>query len=145
MHAGWADYLGCYADNATTARLPVYTNADVMNRFRWSGGLGGGNESLDSCFAAALAGNFSLFGMKEGGECFLGSNMTLATALGPSTSCWYLCPGNASQICGGAAALSLYAVRGTWLDKCRRCHAPQPRLQLPAHGPGMLHYGNGQQ
>lgn len=78
-----------------------------------------GNDSLDSCFSAALAGGYGLFGSTEGGECWLGNDTAWATALGPSINCTYACLGNTSQICGGSAVLSLYAVRSksrpTWL------------------------------
>lgn len=114
MHAGWADHLGCYADSTTSRRLPIYANAEAANRFRWSGGQAGGNESLDSCFTHALAGGHKLFGVQEGGDCWLGGNMTHATAL-PAPDirqCSFLCWGNVSQVCGGATTLSLYAVRG---------------------------------
>lgn len=126
LHAGWADYLGCYADtNATARRLPVLANNETFTRSKWTGGLTAGNESLDSCFSAALVGGYRLFGSMEGGECWLGNDTTWATALGPSSSCSYACLGNVTQICGGPSTLSLYAVRGA------RCVVP-PYCTTPA-------------
>lgn len=81
-------------------------------RARWTGGLMAGSESLDTCFSAALAGSYGVFGAAEGGECWLGNNTAWATGLGPSSACAYACLGNVTQICGGPSALSLYAVRG---------------------------------
>lgn len=126
--AGWAQHLGCFADQSGARRLPMLANGAAMTRFYATGGLAGGNESVDSCFSAALAGGYSVFGLQMGGDCYLGYNATYAMALGPapgplaSVGCWSVCPGNVSQVCGGYLALSLYAVHGGWLSVgCFRC------------------------
>lgn len=110
--AAAAQYLGCYTDSNAPRRLPVRANQVETARFVTTGGLAGGSESLDSCFTAALAGGYRLFGAAAGMECWLGNDTTLA-GLVAASSCVQVCVGNTSQICGGSSTvLSLYSIRG---------------------------------
>lgn len=110
--SGYPEYLGCYADNAASRVLPFNANNDQVLRYVSSSGQAPVNASLDTCFSAALAGGYGLFGAQFGGECWLGNDTTLATSLGASNECSIPCWGNKTQICGGNRALSLYRVRG---------------------------------
>ncbi|KXZ46267.1 hypothetical protein GPECTOR_45g137 [Gonium pectorale] len=102
--------LGCFADNATRL-LPD----------RLEDGL-----SLALCGKRARDAGFTLYGMQYGSQCFAGSDLRLATSLGPST-CGVRCA-DGIQTCGGSWASSIFATADA-----TDVEAPNLALDQPAY------------
>lgn len=84
-------YIGCYVDSPNRV-LPNYLRAIS------------GNPS--QCALAAAAAGYSYFGV-QGTECFGGNSVQRAMSGGVSSGC-AACSGDATQMCGGTWAVSLY-------------------------------------
>ena len=90
-------YLGCFADGPFGASaLPtlLFTGASNLTRL--------------ACAQAASASDLPFFGMR-GNVCRGGSNLALAQSQGVSAGCTTQCSGDASQLCGGATATTMYS------------------------------------
>lgn len=117
--AGRASYLGCFLDNLDPRRLATYQNAPQAAAYFASGRTDGSSISLDACLSAALDGSFTVFGMVNGAECWLGYDQNSAMTLGAAQNCILPCAGNKGQICGGEGAISLYGVQGVFQKSYR--------------------------
>lgn len=99
------DYLGCAFDGSSTRTLQGVSTSEV-------------GMTIEACAAFAQKGNsgagYRYFGVEFGSECNGGNTLMPSgeilteTSNPPSSSCNMKCSGEESQICGGAALLSLY-------------------------------------
>jgi hypothetical protein len=92
---GW-EPLGCYVDNQTL--------------FNHTTKAGGKQLTVDACEAACFSDDFEYAGVKAGQDCWCG------TFVGNSWTenqddCNMPCPGNASEICGGASVFNVFAAK----------------------------------
>ena len=58
--------------------------------------------TIDLCWQYASEQGFPYFAVQSGGQCFAGTNLTMATSQGQSDACNFPCGGNAKEICGGS-------------------------------------------
>jgi hypothetical protein len=65
--------------------------------------------TISTCQSFCLASDYPLAGLEYASQCFCGNSLASNIS---STACTMACAGNASQICGGGFALSLYAYTG---------------------------------
>ncbi|KAJ4293023.1 hypothetical protein N0V88_005687 [Collariella sp. IMI 366227] len=63
-------------------------------------------QTLEACASTCQA--FAFFGMAHGNDCYCGSVTHNAIPADDTAACSEICPGDSSEICGGAQALSLY-------------------------------------
>ena len=99
------DFLGCAFDGSSTRTLQGASTS-------------GSGITIEACAAFAQKGNsgagYRYFGVEFGSECYVGNTLMLSgeilteTSNPPSSSCNMKCSGKDSQMCGGAALLSLY-------------------------------------
>ncbi|GIL87751.1 hypothetical protein Vretimale_13082 [Volvox reticuliferus] len=86
-------YVGCFADMANNRTLAnLVAESDEM--------------TIDSCRKAARAQGYAYFGVEAGRQCFVGNE--IAPPRTDPVTCDYRCAGDASQICGGDWAISVY-------------------------------------
>lgn len=107
---GWS-YLGCYSDNTSTRAL---TGIQFAN-------LGIGKVTSTGCMEYCSNAGFSLAGTEYAGQCFCGNKMEGSSKL-EADKCDMKCEGDASQICGGSSALSVYEKDGTAASKRSSAH-----------------------
>ncbi|KAJ5612464.1 hypothetical protein N7510_005658 [Penicillium lagena] len=88
--------VGCYSD--TTLKRTLAESYNV------------GGNTVEKCQAACKAGGYIYAGMEFGTQCFCGN--TIDNGGAPTSGCGTPCPGDASETCGGANALSLYYLFG---------------------------------
>jgi Glyoxal oxidase N-terminus/WSC domain len=91
---GWS-YTGCYNDPAGNARtLPnaIYGGASTMTPAQ--------------CQTSCKAAGYTISGTEYSGECYCSNTIPAGTA--KSTQCTMACNGDATKICGGPNALSVY-------------------------------------
>jgi len=65
--------------------------------------------TISTCQSFCLASDYPFAALEYASQCFCGNSLASNTS---STACTMACVGNASQICGGGFALSLYAYMG---------------------------------
>jgi hypothetical protein len=104
-HPYHEDYLGCAFDGSATRALEGASTS-------------GPDMTIEACAAFAQRGNsgagYKYFGVEYGSECYTGNTpvppgkMLSESSIPPSSSCRMRCSGAQSQVCGGAAVLSLY-------------------------------------
>ncbi|KAJ5118467.1 hypothetical protein N7448_010174 [Penicillium atrosanguineum] len=94
--ASWS-YLGCYSDNTSTRAL---TGVQFAN-------LGIGKVTSTGCMEYCDNAGFSLAGTEYAGQCFCGNKMNGNSKI-TADKCNMKCEGDASQVCGGSSALSVY-------------------------------------
>ena len=71
------------------------------------------------CYALAVAGNYTVFGLRNGGECWAGGNIASAVAgTKLSSDCTMQCTASPGSTCGGAAAFAVYSVTGSGSFSC---------------------------
>ncbi|KAI9343035.1 glyoxal oxidase N-terminus-domain-containing protein [Zopfochytrium polystomum] len=76
-------------------------------------GLGGGS-TIETCFAAATAGGYTLFGLEYGGECWADSSFRNNTNVdAPLSDCSMPCNSDATEKCGAGNRLSVYRIAST--------------------------------
>jgi len=92
---GWS-LKGCYADT----RERILTGITLAN-------VGQHAVTNTKCVAYCEARGFSMAGTEYGGQCFCGNSMSEENKLEDS-KCAMPCEGDASQMCGGGLALSVY-------------------------------------
>lgn len=90
-------YLGCYSDNTSTRALTGVQFAD----------LGIGKVTSTGCMEYCGSAGFSLAGTEYAGQCFCGNKMEGSSKIA-ADKCDMKCEGDASQVCGGSSALSVY-------------------------------------
>ncbi|KAK4556142.1 hypothetical protein LTR86_006839 [Recurvomyces mirabilis] len=100
-------YVGCWNETVNVA------NSDGARAL--TGGMESANNTMtiSSCLAYCSQGfngaTMQYAGLEYGRECYCGAYLSvLSEKLNETASCRYACDGNASQICGGALALTLY-------------------------------------
>ncbi|GLC68280.1 hypothetical protein PLESTF_000671300 [Pleodorina starrii] len=93
-------YVGCYQDSALRALPNLYDVSETQ-------------MTIDSCRHLAQRNGMPYYGLEYGRECYGGSDVMRVLTRGESSNCTMPCTGNASQICGGLWALSVYATTGT--------------------------------
>lgn len=91
---------GCYTDQTSARALPTSFNLAGL--------------TPDKCQAACAAQGFRLAGLEFGTQCFCGAALQNGAAPAGPGSCNLACAGDATQVCGGANALSLYEVTPSW-------------------------------
>jgi hypothetical protein len=99
-------YIGCFTDLVGGVRAVPTPALQVVN------GVAGNFGWLPlTCAAAAKKNGASLFSVQFGGECYYGTSMTDAIAMGPSTACTSTCTADSTKTnCGGGSANSLFTV-----------------------------------
>jgi len=106
------EYLGCWNDCATPA------GNENDNYYFYYGVLTGDDSfyrtlpyllnnsasvmTIELCWQYASDQGFPYFAVQSGGQCFAGTNLTMATILGQSDVCNIPCGGNVNEICGGS-------------------------------------------
>jgi hypothetical protein len=89
--------MGCYSD--TTLKRTLAQSLNV------------GGNTVEKCQAACQNAGYVYAGMEFGTQCFCGN--TIDNGGAPTSGCGTPCPGDASETCGGANALSLYYLFGS--------------------------------
>jgi hypothetical protein len=92
-------YAGCFKDASDRA-----LSGDIR-----PGGLG--QMTNEKCIKHCKTAGFALAGTEYGGQCYCGNELVGSAKLEES-SCTIKCEGDASQICGGGWALSVYSIDG---------------------------------
>jgi hypothetical protein len=90
-------YIGCGKDNAGSRTL--------------SGAQTSGNSmTVGKCVDFCKSKSMTYAGLEYSGECYCGNKVAVdrAPAQGSVGNCLMKCSGNSNQVCGGAAAISLY-------------------------------------
>ena len=104
-------YAGCYTDNLNPRSLG--TTGILF------AGLGVGEVTSSACIAYCAANGYNIAGTEFGSQCFCDNALT-NSEVAPASVCDMPCQGNATEVCGGAAALSVFATTGTQLVVSKR-------------------------
>jgi hypothetical protein len=107
LPAGWTS-AGCYTDSINPRSLTGITFANIGAKITSSG-----------CVAYCDSHGFNIAGTEYAGQCFCGQILQKSTKADESI-CDMPCEGDQSQICGGAAALSIFKKGGTSLVSMKR-------------------------
>ncbi|KAF9890518.1 hypothetical protein FE257_005923 [Aspergillus nanangensis] len=84
--------VGCYSDNTKARTLSKSYNI--------------AGNTVEKCQQACKDGGYVYAGMEYGTQCFCGNSIDNSGM--PTSGCGLPCAGDASQICGGSNALSMY-------------------------------------
>ena len=104
-------YAGCYTDNLNPRSLGT-TGIQFA-------GLGGGKVTSSACVAYCANKGYNIAGTEYGSQCFCDNALT-NSKVAPASVCNMPCQGNSSEVCGGGAALSVFATTGTKLVVSKR-------------------------
>ena len=102
------EYLGCWNDCGYEEDFYpyyLYGTPEESSYLRTLPYLLNNSQSvmtIDLCRQHAVEQAFPYFALQSGGQCFAGTNLTLATSLGPSDVCNIHCHGNVKEVCGGS-------------------------------------------
>lgn len=96
-------YQGCFTD--------LVPDRNTRSLASWGKGQSSG-DCANYCFSAG----YSIAGTESGAQCFCGKTMASTTKVDDS-ECNQACKGDATETCGGASRLSVYAKPGTTLTK----------------------------
>lgn len=107
LPAGWKAY-GCYSDNL---------NPRSLDFNGWWGEPITSSGCADFCHTQG----YSIAGTENSGQCFCGNELSQSTVQAPS-ACNMPCDGDASQICGGKATLSVFSANQLSTRRARRAH-----------------------
>jgi hypothetical protein len=107
---GWS-YLGCYSDSTSTRALTGVQFAD----------LGIGKVTSTGCMEYCGNAGFRFAGTEYAGQCFCGNKMVGSSKVA-ADKCDMKCEGDASQICGGSSALSVYEMASAAASKRASAH-----------------------
>lgn len=90
-------YIGCGKDDAGKRTLSQAQTA-------------GNSMTVEKCIDFCKSKNMQFAGLEYSSECFCGNSVATdrAPVKGLAGNCLMKCPGNKDQVCGGAAAISLY-------------------------------------
>jgi hypothetical protein len=111
------EYAGCGTDNAVSFLLLIICLSLLQLAHMSQGDRAFTGKSFSSdtmtvptCIDFCAASNATYAGLEYSGECFCGSELKspYAPKDGIMGNCGYKCSGDASQICGGWAAMSVY-------------------------------------
>ena len=93
---GWK-YIGCGIDDAGSRTLNVAQTS-------------GNSMTIETCVDFCKSKGTKYAGLEYSGECYCGNSIAAdrAPQAGVLGNCLMKCSGNANEICGGAAAISLY-------------------------------------
>ena len=106
LPAGWKA-VGCYSDNLNPRSLGF-------------NGWWGVPVTSSGCANFCNNQGYTFAGTENAGQCFCGDELVQSTQQ-PSSDCNMACKGDASQICGGGARLSLFTSQPS-VGKVRRAH-----------------------
>lgn len=110
LPAGWS-YAGCYTDAVNPRSLGT---TGVL-----FAGIGAGKVTSSACVAYCAAAGYSIAGTEFGSQCFCDNELT-NSARAANSVCDMPCQGNAAEVCGGAAALSVFSTSGAKLAGAKR-------------------------
>lgn len=100
LPSGWM-YKGCYTDNVTARALPALLPWQQPDS---------PNLTVQSCISLCYQLDYSIAGLEFQTQCFCGNFIYNGNDLAPSKSdCNLPCPGNATEVCGGANRISIYS------------------------------------
>ncbi|EXJ93880.1 hypothetical protein A1O1_02273 [Capronia coronata CBS 617.96] len=92
--AAGATYMGCYSDNVGGRALTSYIGSDGMT---W-----------EMCAQNAQSLNRKYFGIEYAQECWTGNTLASSSAILADSTCSMACKGDATEMCGGNNALTLF-------------------------------------
>ena len=107
LPTGWTAY-GCYSDNLNPRSLDF-------------NGWWGEDITSSGCADFCHTQGYSIAGTENSGQCFCGNELVKSTQQALS-ACNMACKGDASQICGGSATLSIFSSSQPSTSKARRAH-----------------------
>jgi hypothetical protein len=107
LPAGWTS-AGCYTDSIHPRALSGINLANIGTKITSSG-----------CAAYCDKRGYNIAGTEYGGQCFCGQSLHQSTKAADSI-CNMPCAGDATQICGGSAALNIFSNGGTSLASTKR-------------------------
>lgn len=107
LPAGWKAY-GCYSDNLNPRSLGF-------------NGWWGEPVTSSGCADFCNTQGYSIAGTENSGQCFCGNELVQST-LQASCACNMACKGDAGQICGGSASLSVFSSSQPSTKRVRRAH-----------------------
>lgn len=93
-YTGNMTYWGCWSDQ----------NPPSLNNMIYQDNA----NTIELCTQACAAGGNTIAGL-EGSQCFCGSSLGYLAQQVIESSCNTVCPGNASEICGGYQRLSIFS------------------------------------
>ena len=111
LPSGW-EAAGCYSDNLNPRSLSAW-------------GYYGEPVTSSGCVNYCNTENYSFAGTEYAGQCFCGNELT-QSQLEPSTDCNMACQGDADEICGGSARLSVFTKSTS--SKMKRSHKHRKRV-----------------
>ncbi|RFU34593.1 hypothetical protein B7463_g1718, partial [Scytalidium lignicola] len=111
-----SSYYGCWSDRVEPATR-VLSGITFAN-------IGNGKVTSSNCVQYCTGKGYSFAGTEYGGQCFCGNELDNSTQIDEST-CSMPCEGDATEICGGPKALSVYkaANKRRHLNRHRRSSA----------------------
>ncbi|KAJ5825582.1 hypothetical protein N7474_002720 [Penicillium riverlandense] len=102
--SGGADALSLYFIVPIWQSVGCYSDTTLKRTLAMSYNIGG--NTVENCQAACKKDGYIYAGMEFGTQCFCGN--TIDNGGAPTSGCGTPCPGDASETCDGANALSLY-------------------------------------
>jgi hypothetical protein len=102
---------------------------DLLDRALGSIAFVSASMTVDQCVGAVAAAGYKYAAVQYGIHCFGGNNISAYDGYANNQICSVPCAGNATQVCGGGCANSIYRVAtGKWccaveqiLPACSRC------------------------
>lgn len=91
---GW-DYTGCFTE---TTEVRTLNGASYFSD----------TMTVARCATFCTNGNFPVFGVEYGRECYCGASLGAESLPAPETECSFSCAGKASDSCGGSDRLNVY-------------------------------------
>ncbi|KAG4411385.1 hypothetical protein IFR04_015473 [Cadophora malorum] len=88
-------YYGCQTEGTTARALA-------------GAAMASDSMTLEMCQAFCAAGNFALFGVEYGRECYCANVFSAGSVAANDTECSFTCPGNIYEYCGAGNRLSVY-------------------------------------
>ena len=102
-------YRGCFVDGCT--RTHQYRTMEHQ--------FPGDSYDISSCYDAALSGQYAVFALQYGGECWASRSLNKTVQYGVSTTCNMFCDGQKAEFpgnCGGVLANAVYTIDGLPLN-----------------------------
>ena len=107
LPSGWSS-AGCYLDAINPRSLSGIT-------FAWYGSA----VTSSGCAKYCDSEGYSMAGTENGGQCFCGNSL-VQSEQESSSDCSMACEGSASEICGGAARLSVFKKSGSTSSRIKK-------------------------
>ena len=124
-------YTGCHSDSISARVLTGITLAN----------LGPHNVTSTACAAYCDVRGYSIAGTEWGGQCFCGDALGSGSAKIDETSCAMPCEGDASEICGGGLALSVFTKEAGASANASASASASGWKRDGASGHGNVHFG----